>query len=349
MNATSVSQVVGCPATLAEATASHAWAVVLFAGIAVVAIAAAGLLAGLETGMYSLSRVRLSVRASRGDAGAERLRRECERPRRLLSTLLVANAIAGWFASFGVSQVFDSLGYGPLTAVLLDLAVLVPLVFLFGEVLPKDLFRVHADRWMPRYAKLLTMLRIALCTSGVVPLVSGVGAAAAWILGVRRSTEATESRARVAALLAEGAGDGGISEAQLGFADRVFTMRGVTVGQEMRPWRSVAIVSIDAAPAVRARVCLASGASRLPVVDGQGRVRGVLAAIDHIAKPDEPTARLLRAVVFLSPTTTALDAIQTMRRERAQMGIVADRPDRPLGIVTMKDLVEPLVGDLAAW
>jgi CBS domain containing-hemolysin-like protein len=38
-----------------------------------------------------------------------------------------------------------------------------------------------------------------------------------------------------------------------------------------------------------------------------------------------------------------------MRRDRVQLAVVADRPDRPVGIVTMKDLVEPLVGDLAAW
>jgi len=322
---------------------------VLFGAVAIGGIAAAGLLAGLETGTYSLSRVRLSVRAARGDAGAARLARECARPRRLLSTLLVANAIAGWFASFGTSQVFDALGFGTLAAVLLDLAVLVPLVFLFGEVLPKDLFRVHADRWMPRYAVLLTVLRMLLCSSGIVPLVSGIGAAAAWMLGARRGGEAVEARARVAALLAEGAGDGGISETQLGFADRVFTMRGVTVGQEMRPWREVATVPLEAGAADRARRLLASGASRLPVVDAAGRVRGIVAAIDQIARPSESTERLLRPTVFLPESTSALEAIQTMRRERVQLAVVCERPDRPLGIVTMKDLVEPLVGDLAAW
>ena len=324
-------------------------AITLFGAVAIAGIATAGLLAGLETGTYSLSRVRLSVRAARGDAGAVRLAHEYARPRRLLSTLLVANAIAGWFASFGTSQVFDALGFGALDAVLLDLAVLVPLVFLFGEVLPKDLFRVHADRWMPRYAVLLTLLRTVLCASGIVPLVAGIGAAAAWILGARSSREAVEARARVAALLAEGAGDGGISETQLGFADRIFTMRGVTVGQEMKPWRDVAVVPIDAPPSERARRILASGASRLPVVDGQGRVRGVVAAIDQIARPGESTERMLRPTVLLAPGTTALDAIQAMRRERAQLAVVCERPDRPLGIVTMKDLVEPLVGDLAAW
>lgn len=320
-----------------------------FGAVAVAGVVSAGLFAGLETGMYTMSHVRLSVRASRGDADSARLAREYAKPRRLLSTLLVANAIAGWVASFGVSQIFDGLGYGPVEAVLLDLLVLIPIVFLFGEVLPKDLFRVHADRWMPRYATLLTTLRIVLCATGIVPFVAGIGVLASRVLRRGGSAELLEARARVSALLAEGAGSGGLSEAQLGFADRVFTMRGITVGQEMRVWRDVAWVSIGASPAERARMFLQSGASRLPVVDATGRVSGVVVAVDHFASPDASTASLVRSLVVLAPATSALDAIQAMRRERAQLALVAERADRPLGIVSMKDLVEPLVGDLAAW
>lgn len=320
-----------------------------FGAIAVAGVISAGLFAGLETGMYTMSHVRLSVRATRGDRDSARLAREYANPKRLLSTLLVANAIAGWLASFGVSQIFDGLGYGPVEAVLLDLLVLVPVVFLFGEVLPKDLFRVHADRWMPRYATLLMSLRILLCATGIVPLVAGIGTLASRIFRRGGNAELLEARARVSALLAEGAGSGGLSETQLGFADRVFTMRGITVGQEMRVWRDVAWIGIAASPAERARVFLQSGASRLPVVDAVGRVSGMVVAVDHFARPDASTSELVRPLFVLAPGMSALDAIQTMRRERAQMALVADRPDRPLGIVSMKDLVEPLVGDLAAW
>jgi putative hemolysin len=289
------------------------------------------------------------VRASRGDTDSARLAREYSKPKRLLSTLLVANAIAGWFASFGVSQIFTGLGYSAVQAVALDLLVLVPIVFLFGEVLPKDLFRVHADRWMPRYAGLLTGLRVLLCATGIVPIVAGIGTLASRIFGRGARAELIEARARVSALLAEGAGSGGLSEVQLGFADRVFTMREISVRQEMRVWRDVAWISIAASPAERARVFLQSGASRLPVVDAAGKVSGVLVAVDHFASPEAPTSALVRPIVTIAPATKALDAIQAMRRERVQLALVADRPDRPLGIVSMKDLVEPLVGDLAAW
>ena len=320
-----------------------------FGAIAVAGVVSAGLFAGLETGMYTMSHVRLSVRASRGDTDSARLAREYSKPKRLLSTLLVANAIAGWFASFGVSQIFTGLGYSAVQAVALDLLVLVPIVFLFGEVLPKDLFRVHADRWMPRYAGLLTGLRVLLCATGIVPIVAGIGTLASRIFGRGARAELIEARARVSALLAEGAGSGGLSEVQLGFADRVFTMREISVKQEMRVWRDVAWISIAASPAERARVFLQSGASRLPVVDTAGKVSGVLVAVDHFASPEAPTSALVRPIVTIAPATKALDAIQAMRRERVQLALVADRPDRPLGIVSMKDLVEPLVGDLAAW
>jgi putative hemolysin len=324
-------------------------AVLAFGAMALAGLSAAGLTAGLETGMYSLSQVRLSIRAARGDRGAARLEREYKRPRRLLSTLLVANAIAGWTASFGVSQIFDGMGYDPVEAVLLDLVVLVPVVFLFGEVLPKDLFRTHADRWMPRYAALLSTLRIVLCVTGIVPIVMAIGASATRLFGGKSADERREARVRVAAMLAEGAGAGGLSEAQLGFTDRVFTMRGITVGQEMRPWRLVACVEESASPADRARRFLSSGASRMPVVDRRGHVVGMVAAVDHFARPMAATAELLRPAVLLPPSVTALDAIGRMRRERVQMAVVAERPERPLGIVSIKDLVEPLVGDLAAW
>jgi CBS domain containing-hemolysin-like protein len=322
--------------------------IALFAAIALAAIGTAGLFAGLETGMYTMSLVRLSVRASRGDKSAAKLERENARPRRLLSTLLVANAIAGWLASFGVSQILDGLGYGPLEVVLLDLVILIPLVFVFGEMLPKDLFRVHADRWMPRFAGFLHAARLVLCSTGLVPVVVGLGAIATRLFG-GRSVERTELRARVAAMLAEGAGSEGLSETQLGFADRVFTMREVTVGQEMRPWRSVASVPEGCSGDQRARSFLQSSASRLPVVAADGRVLGTVAAVDHLAAPEAPNVAIMQPVLHLASRMSALEAIQAMRRERVQLAIVADRPDRPLGIVSMKDLVEPLVGDLVAW
>ena len=334
---------------LASDSALSTGEMLLFGAIGVLGLALAGLLAGLETGLYSLSQVRLAVRAARGDRGAARLAREQARPQRLLSALLVVHALASWFAGFGTSQIFHGLGYSPIEAILLELVVLVPAIFVFGEVLPKDLFRVNADRWLPRYSGFLRAIRAVLSVTGVVWVVEGLGIAAARLLGASIDRRGMEARAKVAALLAEGAGGEGLSETQLGFADRVFTMRGIEIGQEMRPWKSVAAVPSSASPEERARKFLASGSSRLPVVDANGAVIGIIAAVDHFARPQEATQAIARPVLLLGPNMSALDAISRMRRDRVQMAVVGERLEKPLGIVSMKDLVEPLVGDLVAW
>lgn len=336
-------------ATLGSASGLSTGEMLLFGAIGMLGLAVAGLLAGLETGLYSLSQVRLAVRAARGDRGAARLEREQARPQRLLSALLVVHALASWFAGFGTSQIFDGLGYSPLQAILLELVVLVPAIFVFGEVLPKDLFRVNADRWLPRYSGLLRSIRVVLSVTGVVWIVEGLGVGFARLLGASVDRRGLEARAKVSALLAEGAGREGLSETQLGFADRVFTMRGIEIGQEMRPWKSVAAIASTASPEDRARKFLASGSSRLPVVDPAGAVVGIIAAVDHFARPQDSTQAIARPVLLLGPNMSALDAISRMRRDRVQMAVVGERLDRPLGIVSMKDLVEPLVGDLVAW
>jgi len=90
--------------------------------------------------------------------------------------------------------------------------------------------------------------------------------------------------------------------------------------------------------------------TRLPVVDRRGRAIGIISWMDAILQPDAPTSRLLREPVTFAPRTRVLEAIRRMRHERQAMAIVlAPQTGRPVGLVTLKDLVEPLTGELAAW
>ena len=90
--------------------------------------------------------------------------------------------------------------------------------------------------------------------------------------------------------------------------------------------------------------------TRLPVVDQRGRAIGIISWMDVMLQPDAPTSRLLHEPVTFAPRTQVPEALSTMRRERQAMAIVlAPQTGRPVGLVTLKDLVEPLTGELAAW
>ncbi len=321
--------------------------ITLYLAIALAGMLLAGLASGLETGIYSLSRVRLFVRAARGDSRAITLERELRAPERVLSTTLFAQAAGGWLGGLGIACGLEVLGLSTLSAAIAELAILTPLLFVIGDVMPKELFRTNADRWLPAFARPLFFVRVCCTWIGLIPALTWLAKTIARATGASKEIAPIDARQRVFALLHEDSES--LTEQQMGIAERVFTMRGVTIGAEMVPWKQVVTLSITASPFERLTLLRRTPFGRLPTVDAQGAVLGVVSALDVLLQPAGPTASLLREAPVLAPHTPALTALTLMRQSRVSLAIVADRADKPLGIVTIKDLVEPLVGDLAAW
>ena len=319
--------------------------------ITVIGVAGSAIASGYETGVYVLNRVRLAVRAGRGEARAVRLKQELEHPERLLSTLLVVNNIANYAGSLGVAAILSSAtGLGTVGVVILNTILVVPLLFIFGETLPKDLFRIHADVWAYRLATPLLWTRRILTVCGLVPLMASVGQMAAWVLGASSGLE-SGPRSRMAQLLRESVGSGGLSSEQASLADRALAMDRLTVANEMTPWRGVVTINardgkegVQAAPRRTER-------SRLPVTVEGGGVIGTVEVLKALLHPEASIEELLEPVPQIPADTRVLQALEELRLQRKPMAIIVGEgaDPRPLGIVTLKDLVEPLMGDLQAW
>jgi Mg2+/Co2+ transporter CorB len=122
-----------------------AWLLVMLAGLA-----GSALFSGLETGVYSLSRVRLELAARHGADGRAargpiRLLREIDRPESLLTTILVGNNACNYLGTLGLGTLLIAAGVRPTAAVLIQTLALTPVLVIFGESLPKELFRLRAD------------------------------------------------------------------------------------------------------------------------------------------------------------------------------------------------------------
>lgn len=320
---------------------------------ALVAMALAGLSAsaifsGLEIGIYTLNRVKLAVAAETGRRDAIALRRELERPEGVLATLLVGNNIVNYLGTLAVALLLDRAGLGPFESVVVNTAVVVPLLLVFGEILPKDLFRTFTDRWTYRFVGPLVVLRRLLTAIGVLPLLRWVASVATrWIGG--HPAEPGSAAQRIGWLFREGAKAGVLSGEQISLVDRALAMRRRTVIGEMTPWSRVAALRMEAGPAERTRIVRERPFSRFPVLDAQGRVRGMIQALDAILDAETPTASLVRPIETFSPDLPATEAIRLLRQKRARLAIVASPGGKPLGVVGLKDLIEPLTGDLRAW
>ncbi|MCL4743079.1 MAG: DUF21 domain-containing protein [Phycisphaerales bacterium] len=318
--------------------------------LAVVGIVGSALCSGLEMGLYSLSRVRLDLRASASppDRAARMLHRELERPDRMLTTLLLGNNAFNYFGILGVTALLEGAGYSEAAVIAFSVLVVTPALLVVAESTPKEVFRVGADRLTPVFSAPLAGLRWVFTVTLVLPALLAVGRWAARMLGTPPGDSTGDARQRVAVLLLEGAGHGVLSESQSSLLDRALALRTARVGDEMVAWAGVRTIGADW-PRGRVVAALAQVRhTRLPVVDGRGRVVGVLRQMDVFLRPRASVRELMTPVRRLDPGMSVQDALSVMRGEGAALAIV-ERGGRPLGVVTVKDLVEPLIGDIREW
>lgn len=320
------------------------WLIVAIFGLLLSAVCS-----GLEIGLYTLNRVRLAVRAGRGDRQAIRLDQEIRDPGRTLTTLLIGNNLANYLGSLGIMALLKSTGLTDSWAIVIDTLILIPILFIFAETLPKDLFRTHTDRWTYLFSLPLKAARLILSVIGVVPAIHGIARMFQLLLDPG-SEDRPDARQRVAELLREGVGAGLLSSSQGKLLDRAVLVHESSAGSEMIPWRDVATVPLSSDRPTRERVMRERSFSRLPVVDRDGRVKGLLHVIDAMLSPEASTDQLIRDTIEIPSSASIFIALERMRESRVQLSIVVDdKTRRPVGVISIKDLVEPLIGPIRDW
>ncbi len=322
------------------------------------ALAAVGLLgsavfSGLETGVYTLNRVRLHLLAHQGRTSARLLQGMIRRPNRLLGTLLIGNNIANFAASMGITALLEAAAFGDWMLVLIPALLLTPLLFVFGEVLPKDFFQNFTDHVTYHFARMLWALQWLLRLTLLLPFVDLFSRAVAWLLHADRDAGwSIHPRRAVTQLIKEGLGYGLLSPYQSDMIDRVLHPTETQVRDAMIPWAEVHVVRVDQPPEAVWAMANRLPHTRFPVLDRTEHVIGVLDVFDVLLRdPDDcpPLKELVRPLPHLDPAMTLQAALVELRSARSPMGLVVDDRGRPAGIVTAKDLVEPITGELEVW
>ena len=133
-------------------------------------LAGTALYSGMETGLYFFDRVKLEVRAAGGPMrrAAGRLKRELEHPERVLATNLVGTIVFSDLAAQGASALLHGWGYSESASIAVNVLVLTPLVFVLGETVPKEMFRLEADRLTYTFSGALAGTRRLLSALGVL-------------------------------------------------------------------------------------------------------------------------------------------------------------------------------------
>ncbi len=318
----------------------------------------AGLLAGCETGIYRLSRLRLRLGVERGKWRAILLANVMQDSSGLLLSLLVGTNLAHYVATSLITALFLGLVTSERVAELYTMAVAAPLLFVFSELVPKNVFLHRANVLTAFVAPLLYTGHKVFTWCGAVPLLKLLSRLFARLIGSPVSPKtliASSQSHQVRAILRDTQEEGILSDVQTQMVDRIANIPGVRLSMVMVPLNLVHAVPIHTDRTALLKGLEKHAWTRLLVWENTPfEIVGFINVYDVLGTSEEFTdlRKFLLPLRSLDGDTSITQAINTMRREQWRIVLVTrqrGQRDVPMGIVTMKDLVEELLGELAEW
>lgn len=310
-----------------------------------------GFFSSSETALFSLQPVDLEAMDGRGERHVRRLLAE---PRHTLASILIGNET--------INIALSTVTAGLLLRLFpdepwLNVVVIVPMLLIFGEVLPKTFafrFGMHlAPRTAPilvAFSQLVTPIRFVLSRLADAALVLTSGSSAP------RQAELREAHLRSAIDLGRKAGNIGAVEQEI--LHRVFEFGDLKVRDIMTPQKEVFSINLLTPWDELIHSLRDTGHSRIPVWQGSPnnivgillvkRLLGLVAAQHHSGRNRSPSPRqihkLLHPPRFVPQTKAADELLAEFQARRSHMAIVVDEHGKATGVVTLDDLLEELVG-----
>lgn len=289
------------------------------------------------TAVRTVSRLWLRHWIEHRHGDTSRMSRYLERPMRLVHA--AGTGIAITLFTMGAIIVMQD-GARSL-ALVRDVVLFLVLVVVAGQLVPRAIGR----RWAPQLTPVLVpMLRLVDIV--VTPFLQVAHAATRLV--VPRSHRATdaESREGLEDLLRDGAFEGMRATEEMAIISGVMQFGEKTAADVMTPRADIFALDDALDPMELARRVAQSAYSRVPMYrDTPDNVVGMLYAFDvfRVAGTRRP---VLRPVTFTGPTRPANELLFELLRARRQLAIVRDESGVVLGLVTLEDLLEELVGDI---
>ena len=330
----------------------------------IVLIALNAIFACAEIAVLSINETKLERMADQGDKRAKRLFKLTREPAKFLATIQVAITLSGFLGSAFAADSFSE----PLVAWILSLGVKIPentldtiavvlitlipsyFTLVFGELVPKRVAMKKAEA-------------LGLGISGLVSGISSVFKPIVWFLSVSTNgvlrllgidpNEADEqvNEEEILMMVDAGSEKGAIDEQEKEFIQNVFEFDDLTAEEIAVHRTEVTFLWMEDPMEEWVKTIHDSRHTLYPVCDGSpDNIVGILNAKDYFRLEDRSREEVMREAVkapFFVPETIKADVLfRKMKKTRNVMAIVLDEYGGMVGIITLNDLIEQLVGDL---
>jgi CBS domain containing-hemolysin-like protein len=297
-----------------------------------------GFFTGTEMALLSANRTALMHRADQGEAGAMRAIAFLGREERLLATCLIGTnlalvtgttlATAAWWLSD------SSLGW-------MVLVGFVPLSLVFGEAVPKMIYAAHADSLAPVLVYPLRAFEVVF-----TPFLAVIAGWSKLLRTVAPRPERPVEREDIMQAMSDRSSN--IDPEDRRLIQRAFALGEIPVEHSMTPLVDLSALPETATVGDAIKLVIADGWSRIPVY--RDRVDNLVGVVDHrdllFAPEAQAISEIVRPVRFVPESKKVDEMLRELRQSGDHIAVIVDEYGGSVGIVTVPDLLENLLGDI---
>jgi len=308
--------------------------------------------AGSETAIISINRLRLKLLEEAGLKKAEELSKLLEKGEELISMTLVGTNLSVVCGSVISTYLFSEWISDPFISTGISTVLYTTIVLIFGEIIPKTIFRYNSNKLCLRYVKLLKFFYyVFLPFNIIINFISRL-----FLLIFPKSKKIGHSlkseidtREDLKLLFEMSEEEGILPERQKELIESVFKFEDTIVREVMTPRVDMVVINEKADFKEAVDIIEQSGYSRIPVYREQiDNIVGVLYFHDLIlhASEKKSISELMRKPFFV-PEAKNIDALlKEMQKNKLHIAIVVDEYGSIAGLVTLEDLIEEIFGEI---
>lgn len=306
----------------------------------VILVVLSAFFSGSETALIGSGRVKLNHLAASGNRGALRALALLARPSKLLGTILVGNNLVNVMAAALATTLI-----GPVYATLVITLVLL----VFAEITPKTLATTKPELFASRIA--LPVQIFGYLFRPVVWMTTMVTDALLWpFLGRRGKRTPGLSRQELLTAIKLGARDGELEPAETRMTQEILALKDKPISSIMIPLAEVDAIPESASFEDVLNEFIRTGNTRCPVYRGDRReMIGLVLVKDviiHREGMEENWRKFVRPLMHCQASLEADELLRDMQIQHSHMAAVDDEDGRSVGLVTMEDVLEEIVGEI---
>ncbi len=294
-----------------------------------------------ETAFSTLNKIRLKTMVSNGNKKAKHVLELAEDYDTLLSTILIGNNIvnigAASLATLIFVQYYDEAG------VTISTIVMTILVLIFGEISPKSLAKEAPESF-------------AMFASPFVKMLTYLFAPLNWFFGLwkkmlSKMVKIKDTRGiteeELITMVEEATSDGEIEQHEGDLIRNAIEFNDLDVSDVLTPRMELVAVSEEDSIEVIHQLFTESGYSRLPVYrDSIDTIIGVIHLKDFFLRTSNNPKQFIKPVYHTTDSVKISKLLHQLQEQKSHLAVVSDEYGGTVGIVTLEDIVEELVGEI---